>query len=223
MVLNLQGGRRYYTTTATADGLVPAGAITEPGGTNTSFNAPNDGAILTSKTGSYITYNAYVANGQWLRYDTAATATLLLISAAGVIYNYTAPAGANPISWTGSTLAAGPDSGWIALGGFAANWSSYVATNDFRAEYRKLASGLVLLRGLVKKSVALAYPDVISTGIPAGYRPGVVSARQQIFNQANAAHNTTDLRVDWNGGITLLAGGSNLWVSLDGISYLAEA
>lgn len=187
---------------------------------HTSFDAPEGFAFLTSASGAFVTYNAYWDGTNWHRYNIGLDATALNVTAAGAIQHRYAAAGANPIVWTTSNLVINADSGWLDLGSYGANWSSYVATDDFKAQYRKFPNGLVFLRGLVKKSVALVLNEVIAT-LPAGFRPGA-AARQQLYSQANAAASQTVLLVTGGGNIILNAGGSNLWISLDGISFFAE-
>ena len=191
----------------------------------TEVRSPTFGSVSSGRQSARLAWNCYRVNNQgWRSYDTTQPAAILSLEATGFIL-FTAPASAGLLAFSTYVLAPSSgavDSGWLDLGSFGTNWSAYLTSDDFKPQYRKLPSGLVLLRGLVKKGAALAPPETISTGLPAGYRPGAAS-RQQIYNQANAANNVTDLRITGGGAISLAGGGSASWTSLDGIAYLAEA
>lgn len=78
--------------------------------------------------------------------------------------------------------------------------------------YRLLPNGLVLLKGLVKNGSAATMLN-----LPAGYRPGI-----QLLLNVQTSPNVA-CRVDIStGGDVNHTGGSNGWVSLNGISFLAE-
>ena len=104
------------------------------------------------------------------------------------------------------------DTAWTPLP-YLNGWVDYGAGYS-PCGYRKLSSGLVILKGLVKNGTA----SVILT-LPAGYRPGLTL----IFNMQTNPGGATPCRVDVgpNGDIGH-QGGSNVWISLSGIVFLAE-
>ncbi len=113
--------------------------------------------------------------------------------------------------------AAGADSGWQNPY-FSSGWSSLGAPWG-PVQFKKLASGLVVMRGLVGSPGIIAAPvNVIQ--VPAGYRPGI----NQLF-ASRIGGNTIRLDVQTDGWVVLSesnspdAGG---WVSVNGINYMAE-
>ena len=80
------------------------------------------------------------------------------------------------------------------------------------AGYRKLSNGLVVLRGLVKNGSAAG----IAT-LPAGYRPGI----QLLFCVYTSPNTPCRMDISTAGGISH-TGGSSVWISLDGITFIAE-
>lgn len=105
----------------------------------------------------------------------------------------------------------GTDSGWLAPA-LAANWANFGA-GEVAAGYRKDATGQVWIKGLVKKSVALAPPDTVFT-LPVGYRP----AANWRFVTHSAAGTATWV-VTTAGLVQLTSGGSATNTSLTGISF----
>jgi hypothetical protein len=113
------------------------------------------------------------------------------------------------------------DSGWLAAGSYGANWRRYTgAATIFDPQYRKLPNGLVLLRGLVDKTAALAVPETMFT-LPAGYRPGGLAGVIEIHTTHSNA-GAAEIRVHSTGVVQLNSGGSASFTSLAGISFLAE-
>ncbi len=102
------------------------------------------------------------------------------------------------------------DTGWIAPL-LATNWSNF-GGSEVTAAYR-LTNGIVELRGLVKKSVALVAGDVIFT-LPSFCIP----AKEWIFVAASAG-GYTELRVGVTGLVYIQAGGSASWTSLAGVRF----
>lgn len=195
------------------------------GRAHASLDAPQGFGFLTSRTGSYVCANLYYDGVSWNLHDTTQPGALLAVATSGAISLYTATAGVNPRTLVGpSSLASGHDSGWVALGNYGANWSNYGAGYD--AQYRKLPNGLVMLRGLVTKSVALVASDIIAT-LPAGYRPAAAGAGARIIPQpANSSNVNMDVRIFNSGAIVVSVGGgwpggAGSWISLDYI-FLAE-
>lgn len=60
---------------------------------------------------------------------------------------------------------------WVPVSTYATGWSDYDAATGVRGWYWKDPTGLVRLRGIVKKSSAAASGETMFT-LPAGYRPG---------------------------------------------------
>jgi hypothetical protein len=90
-------------------------------------------------------------------------------------------------------------------------WADYQAPYS-PCGYRKLSSGLVIMRGLTQGGTAAA----ICT-LPAGYRPSI-----QMLYIAETSPNV-DCRLDLStGGVLSHTGGSNGWISLNNICFLAE-
>ncbi len=78
--------------------------------------------------------------------------------------------------------------------------------------YRKLASGLVILRGLIRNGTA---NSIIAT-LPAGYRPD----HQHLFAvQSNHALGRVDVRTN---GEVVMRDGVTTWISLSTLSYYAD-
>lgn len=78
--------------------------------------------------------------------------------------------------------------------------------------YRKLSSGLVVLKGLVMNGTAAA----ICT-LPAGYRPGIT----MLFSTQTNPNAACRVDVSAAGGVAH-QGGSNVWISLCNICFFAE-
>ena len=113
------------------------------------------------------------------------------------------------ISQSIKTLAAA-DTDWHSFA-YVNGWANYGAPFG-PAGYRKLSSGLVVLKGLVQGGTASG----IAT-LPAGYRPGF----QPLFNMQTSPN--VACRVDiTTTGVISHTGGNNGWISLDGITFLAE-
>lgn len=195
----------------------------------TSFDSPGGFGFLTARGNAHLASNCYYDGTNWQRYDTTLSACVIQsIIGGGLLTVQYAPAGGNPITFTTyqitqATLAqlASADSGWTDVGSYAANWSAYDPT-QWRPKYRKLSNGLVVFRGLVKKSLALVANENMFV-MPAGYRTG--NPESDIFDGANAA-GYCELRTYSGGGFnlggTIGAAGGNAYVALNGISYLAE-
>jgi len=101
-----------------------------------------------------------------------------------------------------------PDTSWQTFS-YVNSWVDYGAPYG-PAGYRKLPSGLVVLKGLVQSGVA--------STIATGYRPG----HQGLFNMQTNPN--VACRVDVStAGVISHTGGSAGWLSLNGITFLAEA
>lgn len=81
--------------------------------------------------------------------------------------------------------------------------------------YRKLPDGTVELRGLIKKSTTPAPSETIAV-LPGNFRPTQTRVYNVISNNAVA-------RIDiLSTGVIQYQAGSNLWISLEGIRFVAE-
>lgn len=111
------------------------------------------------------------------------------------------------------------DTGWVNITNFAANYSAWP---NHPPQYRRLVSGVVFLRGLVTKSVAMVAGEVMFT-LPAGVRPGNPSAGSGIFYALGSSVGLQQTWVFDNGIVQAPSAipGAN-WLSLAGITYYAE-
>jgi len=84
--------------------IVDANQVIEKIGSGLMQSKTLAGANLVSgKTGAYLLANAYHDGTNYQRYDTAKPAAMIKVSDLdGKVYIYTAPAGANPITWQGA-------------------------------------------------------------------------------------------------------------------------
>lgn len=90
------------------------------------------------------------------------------------------------------------------------------------ASYIKTASGIVLVSGLVNLPSGFTASSAIFT-LPERYRP----AKMHIFHMqgyTGSAHTLARVDVDASGNVISqsLPGGSGVWLSLSGISFIAE-
>ncbi|KAA3660334.1 MAG: hypothetical protein DWQ10_06915, partial [Calditrichaeota bacterium] len=94
---------------------------------------------------------------------------------------------------------------------FQNSWENYSNTFN-QAAYFKDSMGIVHLRGLVKKGTIGTHIFIL----PNGYRP----PKRELM--VACTHPNIAGRVDiWNDGKVVAQGGSNLWISLDGITFKA--
>lgn len=105
-----------------------------------------------------------------------------------------------------STVPCDLDSGWEVYGGV------YGPT----ATFTRTSAGVVTLSGLIKKAVAPTQYEVICT-LPEGYRP----SSRLIFAPATSGTTQGRIDVDTNGDVIYVFG-SNAWLSLAGITFLAK-
>lgn len=105
--------------------------------------------------------------------------------------------------WTAPTLG----NSWVDTG---SGWEP--------AGYRKLANGLVVLRGLISSGTTASGTTLFT--LPTDYRPDIsVPFQQATFNGTTG----TDVRVRASGEVQIAGTAtSSTWVSLQGISFLAE-
>lgn len=112
-------------------------------------------------------------------------------------------------TWYPWALIGGDDSGWIQPA-YVNSWVSY--DNTFGPPGYRKKNGIVYLRGLIKGGTA----QLMFT-LPAGFRPSV----RQLFDiSSNEAHARVD--VTPAGEVLHISGGSNAWVSLNSITFIAD-
>lgn len=121
-------------------------------------------------------------------------------------------------NWTAWEKIGGGDLAWTNVSslGYANGWRDY-DTGIWLPQFRKDAQGYVHMRGLI----ALGTASATAFTMPMGYRP----ARSEMFSTfAGAAVTRSD--VNSNGTFVAMAqiatGATNAYVSLSGITYLAE-
>jgi hypothetical protein len=105
-------------------------------------------------------------------------------------------------------------SGWCDLT-LQNSWAWYNSTGIFATpQYTKAADGVVTLKGLIR-SGSTTGGSIIAT-LPAGYRPSATLLEEVASNGASG-------RIDINSsGNILFQTGSNVWLSLDGVNFVAE-
>lgn len=92
------------------------------------------------------------------------------------------------------------------------SWVNYGAGFS-DAGYRKDATGMVYLRGLIKSGTIGA----AALTLPVGFRPSSLLLVGTISNDAIGR-----IQIASSGTVTPTAPSNNAWVSLDGITFLAE-
>lgn len=102
-------------------------------------------------------------------------------------------------------------------------WVNYAAPYG-PARYRKLSSGLVLLEGLIQTGTL----GVTAFNLPAGWRPAKQqdgTARDYIFVCASAAGTAPgeNLRVHSSGDVRPSGTGSNTWIDLSMVRFMADS
>ena len=105
---------------------------------------------------------------------------------------------------------------------YAAGWGDYDATTNqwMGGRYTKLASGLVIMKGLVRNTsgASKGSGSVIGT-LPVGYRP--VNTLRIASSNAGGPGDPVD--INSNGTITTnIAIANSEWVSLSSVIFLAE-
>lgn len=123
----------------------------------------------------------------------------------------------NAGTWSAWRVETYHETAWTALS-YGTNWSSYGAGAD--AYYMRDNAGFVNFKGLVKKSTALAAPEIMFT-LPAGFRPGGL----EVLHARTLGPGAAECRVDTTGQVTLEAGYSgtpNNWLSLVHFRWKAE-
>jgi hypothetical protein len=111
-----------------------------------------------------------------------------------------------------------PDSAWITVGAsgssFANSWVNYGGGYP-EAAFRKDAFGYVHLKGFIKNGTAT--DSLTMVNMPTGYRVGSIRHIPS-FGASGAGH----IKLTTS-GIAYGSGTGNGWVTLDNLSYFAEA
>lgn len=102
---------------------------------------------------------------------------------------------------------------WI-LATLQNSWTSFGVGNP-AASYRKLPDGTIEFKGLIKKATTPGASETLFT-LPVGYR---ISESRVFGVISNGALGRVDMSS--NGGVALTTG-SNIWLSLEGIRFVAE-
>lgn len=93
---------------------------------------------------------------------------------------------------------------------FLNGWANYASPYS-PCEYRKLSSGVVIVKGLTQGGSGAICQ------LPVGYRPGI----QMIYPAETSPNATCRLDVDTSGSV-YHTGGNNGWLSLSSIFFFAE-
>lgn len=164
---------------------------------------------MTAKLVTYIPRPMPTLGGDqlYLQQEMASISNAIAASNAAIKDDENAIA-ANAAAIAARTVA--PDTSWHSFA-YQNGWVDYPAPHS-PSGYRKLSSGLVVLRGLCMSGTATG----IAT-LPAGYRPGI----QRLF--CVYTNPNVPCRVDISPtGVITHTGGSSGWLSFDGITFLAE-
>jgi hypothetical protein len=116
------------------------------------------------------------------------------------------------------------DTGWHLVGGsgepaFAHSWVNY-GTWGKNATFRKVG-GRVQIAGLVKSGTVIANTGSSVFTLPVGFRPKTDSATTSLIFPTLANDLLGQIRVYETGEVCAWAG-SNVWFSLDTVSFVAE-
>ena len=158
--------------------------------------------------------------------DSIRSAALQTTGTVSVTITATGKVAGRDISQTGTVREISPNNNtsatgdvtWSSFGTMQNNWIDY-STTYYPNGYRKTKDGLVLLRGLLKRSSGIIVGGEVIGNLPVGYRPS-----EQLLFQTSS--NDAPARVDvlTNGNVIVVQGpGVNpVWLSLDSIRFLAS-
>jgi hypothetical protein len=118
-------------------------------------------------------------------------------------------------------VTASPDGAWLSIAslGWAAGITDYSAPYG-PCSYRKLSSGLVVLRGLTSWTTYAAAGTTAFT-LPVGYRP-TINMIFQTATSLSGAQPAETWRVNTDGTVTSGIASGSIWVSLTGVSFYAD-
>lgn len=195
-----------------------ASIISQP--SNTTVNAGTNAVFTASASGTNLDtqWQKSTNNGfSWVNISGATSTTLTITSPSNTMDGYqyraifsnsfgsvtTSPArmGVNYLSWTALSM--------------SSRWSNYSSAFS-SAAYRKTSDGVVILKGLVKKSSSVSSGEVIGT-LPESYRP----TDRLVFTTSTNANVYSRVDVDTDGNI-MAAKADNGWVSLEGIHFIPD-
>jgi hypothetical protein len=117
------------------------------------------------------------------------------------------------------------DTGWHIIGaagepGFVNGWDHYPAPYG-PGRFRKLASGLVVMEGLIRSGVA----NSLILTMPVGYRPTEQvggGSRDCIFQTAVGSTVAAEsVRIDSGGALRAMTPSASYWLALNDIQYYA--
>lgn len=218
------------TSSKLAAGLSLTGDLTTPAWISSrrtaamsSIQGSSTSLLLNASLGVQLGVNAtYGTDGTWNHVDTGQPTALLSIRSNGVVDYYYAAAGANPITaWA-------PGGARVCVPDVDTAWRSPVLINSWAAYtgtwapfYRKMPDGRVIMRGLIQGGAN----GTIAFQLPPGYRPN--PAYSYLF-ACCAAFGVIRNDVGTDGviqiGPEVKAGTySSVWISLNEITFLAEA
>ncbi len=98
-----------------------------------------------------------------------------------------------------------------------AGWTTY-STPYTTPAYTRTKTGLVLIKGMIKKSTGVN-PGEVAAILPADYRP---RGGMLIFSTSTSPNASARVDVGADGAITLRSGNDQNWLSLDTIRYMSS-
>jgi hypothetical protein len=93
------------------------------------------------------------------------------------------------------------------------NWTDY-GSGYYTNGYRRTKDGVVILKGLIKRSGTITSGEIIGT-LPVGYRP----SEELIFETCTNSNASSRVDIFSDGTVRVIAGDPG-WLSLDGIKFL---
>lgn len=151
--------------------------------------------------------------------DTTRQAALKTTAAVSITITASDTAAGRPVTHTGTMRATSnnnyfeptADTGWTELS-MNSGWSNYGSTY-YSGGFRRTQDGVIILRGLIKKSTAVVSNEIIAT-LPPAYWPS-----EQLIFQSITADVASRVDIDTSGNIRVVSGNAG-WLSLDGIAFL---
>lgn len=206
-----------YTPAVTGHPAAPVVSASVADGRKVTFSWPrSDGA--TSYEMRYRVQDAVTAAwGGWTSWAVTTTPNQVVSSAnhgdtiqAEVVAKNGYPTGSPPVATKSFKI---PVWAPLALG---ADWQDY-ANGYSPASYTRTKSGLVMLRGLIKKSTAATVGETLGS-LPYEYRP--IGGRL-MFGTTTSGNASARIDITANGDVIFSDGGSAAWYSLETVRYLA--
>ncbi len=116
------------------------------------------------------------------------------------------------ISLSGKPYILGGTSGWTNIP-YLGTWTTHIPGSFSPASFFKRPDGMVILRGLVKRTGT----DSLIATLPAGTRP-----KSRLMFTSSALNAFARIDILPTGVITLVTGSATSWVSLDSIAFMPE-